>query len=526
MRTYFTDTLIIGSGIAGLYAAIEAHKYGRVLVVTKKDVRESSTEYAQGGIAAVVTPDDSPDLHFEDTVKAGAGLCNEEAVKILVTEGPQRIRDSIEIGVRFDTDHGHLALTREGAHSRRRILHAFGDATGHEIHRGLIEYVLDKLQLPVLQNVFVYRLISYNGRIVGVWAFDHQNKQQLAILAKVIILATGGIGQLYSRTTNPSVATADGQALAWHSGAQLMDMEFVQFHPTVLALKGVKPFLISEAVRGEGAILLNKRGQRFMPKYHPLAELAPRDVVARAIFNEMQRDGAQHVWLDISHKPADFVRRRFPGIYKFCLEHGIDITKDRIPVAPAAHYMMGGVRTDLVGRTTLPGLYAAGEVACNGVHGANRLASNSLLDGLVFGARIFLRAANEIRQFDETFLKNIPLKPLKEKQPRGDSRQIRQQLQRIMSDYVGIVRNKQGLTRALSLVKDLKTSFVPAVDNVFDLETDNMLEVATIIIRAALERQESRGSHYRSDFPQTNPDLDKTHIIFQKNISHGTKIRL
>ncbi len=526
MKRITTDYLIIGSGIAGLFSAIYASKHGQVLIIAKKDIRESSTEYAQGGIAAVLMPDDSPQLHKQDTLKAGDGLCNEQAVDVLVNEGPERIRELIEIGVKFDTENGHLSLTREGAHSRRRILHALGDATGHEIHRGLIEYVIDKLQVPVLQNFFAIDLIVSNGRVYGVYALDLKTGEIVAILSKITILATGGTGQLYRNTTNPSVATGDGIAMAFRAGASVMDMEFVQFHPTVFTYKNTPPFLITEAMRGEGAVLLNDRGERFMPKYHPLAELAPRDVVARAIFREMQRTGASNVWLDISHKPADFIKKRFPNIYAFCLKHGFDLTKDSIPVAPAAHYLMGGVKTDLYGYTGLPGLYAAGETACNGVHGANRLASNSLLDGLVFGRRIFLKAPGEAQKVSDKELLNIETDFNQEnKNLEENPQKLRTELQNIMSEHVGIIRDKNSLSTALEKLGELEKRINRSLNPLW-LENRNMLLVAKLITRSALLREESRGAHFRSDFPHHSKNWEKTHLIISKHNENGTKIRL
>ncbi len=512
-----SDFLIIGSGIAGLYSAIQAQKFGKTVVITKQDIRESSTEYAQGGIAAVLSPEDSPQLHFVDTIRAGAGLCNEDAVRVLVTEGPDRIRELMEIGVRFDTDHGHISLTREGAHSRNRILHAHGDATGAEIHRALIRYVIDELKIPVIEEQFVLDLIKFEGRVIGVWGMDRLSGRLTAYLAPVTVLSTGGAGQLYYPTTNPYVSTGDGYAVAFRNGASLMDMEFVQFHPTVFTMCGVKPFLISEAVRGEGAVLRNSRGERFMPKYHELADLAPRDIVARAIVEEMRSEGSQNVWLDITHKSAEFLKSRFPGIYSFCLNHGLDMSKDLIPVAPAAHYFMGGVKIDLFGRTDLPGLYACGEVSCSGVHGANRLASNSLLDGLVFGYRIF-----EGLDYDEVKKISSFLQAFQVNEPQLDTgsssnpKQVRKELQQIMTKYVGIVREGGQLESALSRIESLDSSFVPS-PSVFALETKNLLQVAKVVINSALARVESRGSHFRKDFPNQNKSLEKKHSIIKLN---------
>lgn len=517
MEIVRTDFLIVGSGIAGLYSAIQAQKFGKTIVITKQDIRESSTEYAQGGIAAVLSPEDSPELHFKDTIRAGAGLCNEEAVRILVTEGPERIRELMEIGVKFDTVHGHISLTREGAHSRNRILHAHGDATGAEIHRALIHYVMDELKIPVLEEQFILDLIKSEGRVIGVLVMDRLSGKITAYLAAVTILATGGAGQLYYPTTNPFVSTGDGYAVAFRNGASLMDMEFVQFHPTVFTMCGVKPFLISEAVRGEGAVLRNAKGERFMTKYHELADLAPRDIVARAIVEEMRKEQSKNVWLDITHKSAEFLKNRFPGIYSFCLSHGLDMSKDLIPVAPAAHYFMGGVKIDLFGRTDLPGLYACGEVSCSGVHGANRLASNSLLDGLVFGYRIFQGLDfDEVKSLSAQ-LENVKIEePYLEFEASKNPKQVRNRLQEIMTNYVGIVRELGQMQEALQEIEDLDKSFVPA-KNVFSLETKNLLQLAKVVIKSALAREESRGSHFRKDFPQQNENLEKQHSIIKLN---------
>ena len=388
LPTLESDFLIVGSGIAGLFAAYKAGKLGSVLVVTKQRAEDSNTEMAQGGIAAAVDENDSPVLHLEDTLDAGAGLCDAGAVEILVTEGPLRVMELVELGVRFDREGSAWDLGREGAHRRRRILHA-SDATGGEVARALIRECRSDRNITLREGCYLVDFLRHphSGHCVGALMLDSKSGGFVVCRAPVVIVATGGAGQLYRNTTNPSVATGDGAAAAYRAGAELMDMEFVQFHPTALAMSNAPHFLISEAVRGEGALLRNVRGERFMPRYHQMAELAPRDVVTRAIIREMQETQANHVLLDISQFEPDRFQARFPNISSTCRKFGLDLDKGYIPVAPATHYIMGGIRTGSDGETNTPGLYACGEVACSGVHGANRLASNSLLEGLVFGAR-------------------------------------------------------------------------------------------------------------------------------------------
>ena len=383
------DFIVVGAGIAGLRAAIELSRHGTVLCLSKRELTESNTQYAQGGIAVALGPDDSPEIHLRDTLAAGAGLVNEEAARTLVTEGPTRVLELLDWGVRFDRDeHGQLAFTREGAHSRDRVLHADGDSTGREMGRTLYVQAKSLGNIEMGEFGFCRDLILQDDRVVGVEAL-HDDGRVEKIMARAVLLATGGAGMVYANTTNPEVATADGVAMAWRAGAELSDMEFIQFHPTALYVKGAPRFLISEAVRGEGAFLRNDQRKRFMPDYHKLAELAPRDVVARAIHRELELSTSADpmVFLDVTHLEGEKLKARFPRIYQTCKEYGLDMSHDLIPIRPAAHYAMGGVRTDLDGRSSLAGLYAAGEAACTGVHGANRLASNSLLEGLVFGAR-------------------------------------------------------------------------------------------------------------------------------------------
>lgn len=510
-----TDYLVIGSGIAGLYSALKASKLGQVILLTKKKLADSNTEHAQGGIAAAIDEEDSPDLHFEDTVEAGAGLCDPKAVDILVNEGPDRVMELLEMGANFDREGNSIALTREGAHSRRRVLHAHGDATGGEIHSTLVREVRREGLVHIREDHFVVDLLTDKDRCFGVLAIDGKGRL-VAYLAKVIILATGGAGRLFKNTTNPEVATGDGIAIAYRAGAQLMDLEFVQFHPTALAIEGVPPFLVSEAVRGEGAYLRNQAGERFMPGYHKLAELAPRDVVARAIIDEMGKTHSERVYLDLSHLDADKVRKRFPTITATCQKFGLDIAKDPIPVAPSAHYMMGGVRTNHHGETNLTGLFACGEVACQGVHGANRLASNSLLDGLVFGDRIIRRskaiAGTPMINADYSAINYSQLKdPVKE-----DIDRLRQNIQEIMWEQVGIVRSGVGLKEALAFFGRWQYLCTNRSMDVHSLEAINMLTIGKLMAKAALVRTESRGGHYRIDFPAREDELWSRHIVFHR----------
>src|SRR5437667_1568013 len=392
------DFLVIGAGVAGLRAAIELAPAGRVLVLVKREVADSSTQLAQGGIAAALSDEDEISLHLQDTLNAGDGLCNPEAARVLVEDAPERIEELIAWGTQFDREGTKLTFGREGAHSRNRILHAHGDSTGREIQRALYAKAKTLPEISIREFEFSTDLVSEHGRVCGVGVIDDGGQENI-IHASAVLLATGGMGQLYLNTTNPVVATGDGVAMAYRAGAEVTDLEFIQFHPTALYLKKAPRFLLSEALRGEGAYLRNLELHRFMPKYHPLAELAPRDVVARAIVHELEVSHAKDamVYLDLTHLDAEHVKTRFPRIYSTCLEYNIDITEDLIPIRPAAHYSMGGVRTGLAGRTSLPGLYAAGEAAATGVHGANRLASNSLLEGLVYGARAGKAMRDELK---------------------------------------------------------------------------------------------------------------------------------
>ncbi len=508
-----TDFLIIGSGVAGLRAAIEAAPHGSVTVVTKDIPTESSTEYAQGGIAVALSDEDTVGIHYEDTLNAGDGLCREEAVRLLVEEGPERIIELISWGAEFDKEGTKLAFGLEAAHSRKRILHSQGDATGKELERVLIQKVRSVPNIKREAFSQAIDLISEGGTCCG--AIIARDRRPVAMLARSTVLATGGTGQIYARTTNPQVATGDGMALAYRAGAVLEDMEFVQFHPTALYLPSAPHFLLSEALRGEGGLLRNVRGELFMKNYHKQAELAARDIVSRAILHEIQKTGSDHVYLDLRHLGDEFVKKRFPRIYSTCRRYDLDITRELIPVSPAAHYMMGGVKTDVEGRTNLRGLYAAGEVACTGVHGANRLASNSLLEGLVYGKRAggsahkYALPEADLHKIEDA----LDFRPLPHSIPAHD--EIRGDLRRLMWQKVGIIRNKESLEEAVEGISKWDYILEKTFLSRRELELKNMIQVAGLIARAALLRKESIGAHYRSDFPHKSEDWKK-HLAFKR----------
>lgn len=511
-----TDYLVIGSGIAGLFTALKASELGQVIVLTKKTLKDSNTGLAQGGIAAAVHEEDSPFLHLEDTLEAGAGLCDIEAVNVLVTEGPARVRELMELGAQFDTVDGTVALTREAAHSKARILHS-ADATGEAIRQALVARCLQEPNIIVRENQFLIDILTTGAECQGALVLDNTRGSKALYLAKCTIVATGGAGQLFKYTTNPDIATADGVAACFRAGCELADMEFVQFHPTVLVTDTSQRFLISEAVRGEGAHLLNSKNERFMPRYHPLGELAPRDVVARAIWNEMNQTGCDRVFLDVTRLPDPAAR--FPNIYQTCLGFGHDLTRDPIPVAPAAHFMMGGVKTNTYGETSIYGLYACGEVACNGVHGANRLASNSLLEGLVFGQRIVeasrpmvYRRTVGVEEIMENFRKEDDLfLPEGDKEPA----EVRRELSNIMWEYVGIIRDEEGLKTAAGAINRLGRELGRGQSELEYYQSINMLTVARVMVQAALWRKESRGAHFRRDYPDRDDIRWAQHLTFK-----------
>ena len=511
-----TDFIVIGSGVAGLRASIAlAEAGGRVTVLTKDKASESNTEYAQGGVAVVLSDDDDAELHEEDTLVAGAGLCDERAVETLVAEGTKYIKQLIDWGTEFDREGGKLLFTQEAAHSRRRILHAHGDSTGREIVRSLIARAGVEKNISLLPFAHTEGLVVRDGRCVGVRYLDPILRAPREVFANSVILCTGGAGQLFLHTTNPPVATGDGMAMAYFAGAEMADMEFIQFHPTALAVEDAPRFLLSEAMRGEGGILRNGAGERFMQRYDERLELAPRDIVSRSIVAEMRRTGSRNVFLDMTALDAEFLRTRFPKIDQTCNAFGLDITKDLLPVSPASHYFMGGIRTDLSGRTTVPGLYAAGEVACTGVHGANRLASNSLLEGLVFGAR-----AGEAAAADSP-LSRVPIPRLEvsaETRDLGQGTQlataVRKRVKRVMWERVGILRDAEGLRRAVAEFEQISRSNL-------SLSSRNFVALASLAANAALWREESRGGHFRTDFPEQSEEF-RVHSIQRFGAGIGT----
>jgi len=517
------DFVVLGGGIAGMRAAIGLAQGGRVLVLTKDDLYESSTEYAQGGIAAALGEDDEVTLHRHDTLLAGDGLCREEAVRVLVEEGPAQIQQLIDWGMRFDRNGTKLAITREGAHSRSRVLHAHGDSTGSEILRALMAKARTLPTIQLLPHAFATELVREDGKVRAVNYLDAPGSAPQSIPAAAVLLATGGLGQVYKETTNPSVACGDGVAMAYRAGALLSDLEFVQFHPTALFAKGAPRFLLSEALRGEGAYLRNLLLERFMPRYHEAAELAPRDVVARAITLEMQKTRAEFVYLDLTSMDPEHVKKRFPRIFSTCLKYNIDITADLVPIRPAAHYSMGGVATDLHGATSLPGLFAAGEVASTGVHGANRLASNSLLEGLVFGARAAAAMLN--KHSPASFPSpapnpRVPSSPGAAPRPatpaHTNAQKAVEEARAILWDKVAIIRNGKHLSEAVNRLAELSLP-EPSPPSRLAYEACNILTVASLIARCALAREESRGAHYRSDFPLKNETKPSRHSYIARN---------
>lgn len=517
-KVYTSDFLVIGSGLSGLSFALKAAKHGTVHIVTKGQLTESSTERAQGGIAAVVSSEDSVEQHIQDTIRVGDNLCHPDVVESIVRDGPERIRELVELGVDFcvEENSGEFELGLEGGHSRRRVLHV-KDHTGEDIEQALIQKVSCTDRIKVFENHMAVNLYVQNNRAFGAYVLDINTSKVERFAAKTTILATGGAGRVFLYTSNPDVATGDGIAMAFRAGASVMNLEMVQFHPTLLFHPKVRSFLISEALRGEGALLLGRDGKRFMPNYHKDVELAPRDVVARAIDNELKKTGADHVWLDISFKEASYIRERFPLIYETCLGAGIDITKEPIPVVPAAHYMMGGVKVDIHGRTDVIGLYAIGETACTGFHGANRLASNSLLEAAVLGHNASESAIEEIKG-PIPDVKIPPWDPGEATDP--DElvviSHLWDEIRRLMVNYVGIVRSNKRLIRARNrigfMTREINQFYWDFIITPDLVELRNIALVAELIIKMARMRKESRGAHYNKDFPNESKQLVDTII--------------
>lgn len=524
METLKTDVLIIGSGIAGLWYAYKIADFGNVLLITKKESSESNTNYAQGGIAAAVSEDDSPSIHYEDTIKAGEGLAKENIVKIVCEEGPKLVYELYNLGVEFLTYFNSLGklrfeLGREGGHSRRRIVHV-KDYTGYAIEKTLIKKVKEK-NVKIIENCFLINLLIKENNCFGAYALYQKEKKFIKILSNLTFLATGGLGQVYLYTTNPPIATGDGIAIAFENGAKIANMEFIQFHPTSLFGSKIdgRAFLISEAVRGEGGILKTIDGKTFMEKYHPLGCLAPRDVVARAIDNELKRRKEEYVLLDLTHLNPEKIKTRFPKIYETCLKLGIDITKQPIPVVPAAHYICGGILINEYGETNIKNLLSAGEAACSGMHGANRLASNSLLESLVFAERAYLKSKELLKEKKEIKDFDLKLEKIGEKDKRIE--ELVKKLKRLMWDKVGIVRNNRDLSLALEELYQLKEEIYKILEkgvNVSSLEAKNMIICGLLITYSASLRKESRGLHYNIDHPQRDDINFKKDTILIKDV--------
>jgi L-aspartate oxidase len=515
---YFADVLVIGGGLAGLRAANAIDGRLNVLVVTKDAIQQSNSSYAQGGIAGVLDPDDSVEEHVHDTLVAGGTLCDHEVVEMVVREAPQRIQELVQWGTHFDEQAGRITLGREGGHSKSRIVHALGDMTGKEVMRAVIEHTRRLANVRIWENTFTLDLLTHEGACRGAIVATRHGEKML-VWARQTILATGGCGQIYRESTNPLVATGDGHAMAYRAGAQLRDMEFVQFHPTVLYIAGGSRSLITEAVRGEGGWLVDRDGERFMPGYDERAELAPRDVVSQAIVSQMEKTRHPCVYLDVTHLDPQLVLRRFPGIAAACQQFGIDITRDKIPVRPGAHYMIGGVTIDLAGRTSVPGLWAAGEVSSSGLHGANRLASNSLLEGLVYGAHAGAAAARAALEMPGDFrvfpLANPVVAPPAEPLDLAD---IRNSLKAAMWRSCGVRRRGEALTEALESVDQWRRYVLARqFDDIEGWELQNMLTLARVMIQAALVREESRGVHLRTDYPQLDDARWNKHLWFERS---------
>jgi L-aspartate oxidase len=515
-----TDVLVIGGGLAGLRSAIEVDPQQSVLVVTKDALRQSNSNFAQGGIAGVLTPNDRFEDHISDTLTAGGDLCDEPVVEMVIAEAPRRIQELIDWGTQFDRQDGKLMLGREGGHGANRIAHALGDATGKEVMRAVIAWTQRLRNVDIFEHTFTLDLLTHENQCRGALIANDRGEMTM-VWAKQTILCTGGVGQLYRESTNPAVATGDGHAISFRAGAELRDMEFVQFHPTVLYIAGSSRTLITEAIRGEGGRLVDRTGHRFMQDYDERGELAPRDIVSHAIVSQMEKNRHPNVYLDLSHLDADFVRKRFPGIAEACRKFGLDITTDRIPVRPGAHYMIGGLTVDSEGMTTLPGLWAAGEVTSSGLHGANRLASNSLLEGLVFGAHAGAAASRAAAEIADDF-RAVPLENPACEQPAEalDLFDIRNSLKSLMWRAAGVLREKQQLSEAAATI-DQWRHYVLARQfaDPSGWELQNMLTVAQIMVQAAEMREESRGVHLRTDFPKTDDGLGHRRFALRRSES-------
>ena len=513
MQVFEFDTVVIGSGLAGLSAAYHSAKYGKVAVVTKSQLDISNSYYAQGGIAAAIGKNDSPKEHLRDTSIAGRGLCDIDAVEVMVNEGPLRVSELIEMGMQFDKKDGELVLGLEGGHNQRRIIHAGGDATGKLVTSFKLGKVLEQPTITPFENVTAIKLMKQNNCIAGLHAYDFVTRKNIIFKTKAVIVATGGLSRVFLRSTNPYTATGDGIAMAFEAGAKIADLEFIQFHPTALFVPGKEAYLISEAVRGEGAWLLNEKGERFMTDIHQLAELAPRDVVAFNIYKQLQQTGNHRIYLSLRHLDKNEIIARFSNIYQQLKEFGFDLTADLLPVAPAAHYMVGGIRTNLDAETNISGLFVCGEAASTGVMGANRLASNSLLECLVFGKRASEKAAKlsnsgcQINEVEPIYIesKNEPL-----------YLEMQNEIAELMSENLGIVRNAEGIGKAIERLSEIESKFGDYQNEYNLFKIKNTATVCKLIAQAALIRKESRGGHIREDFQKENTDFE-IHIIQQKN---------
>ncbi|MEN8115744.1 MAG: L-aspartate oxidase [Bacteroidota bacterium] len=513
MQVLEFDTVVIGSGLAGLSAAYHSTKFGSVAIVTKSQLDISNSYYAQGGIAAAIADEDSPEQHLHDTLVTGRGICDLDAVEVLVNEGRERVLELIEMGMPFDRENGEIVLGLEGGHTKRRILHAGGDATGKELTCFMLDQVKKQPSVTPFEFVAVIKLLQTENQITGIQAYDFRTNKNIIFKSKAVILATGGLSRIFARSTNPHTATGDGIAMAYEAGARLADLEFIQFHPSALYIPGKEAYLISEAVRGEGAWLLNNEGHRFMKDIHPLAELAPRDVVAYSIFRQIQKSDEKHIYLSLKHLDKEKIRKRFKNIDKHLKEFGFDLTEDLLPISPAAHYMVGGIRTNLDAETNVSGLFVCGEAASTGVMGANRLASNSLLECLVFGKRASEKAA-KIKT--SSFPLQEPEKIIVNKENEYLFLKYQNELAALMSENLGIVRNRRLLETALQRIKEISDEFENTENEYNLLKIRNSANICKLIAQSALIRKESRGGHIREDFQKENPDF-KVHTIQQKN---------